>query len=80
MNEITWRETEIIIQMWRDRAKEFGYKSGTQTYAKYEVEFFVGAMAMLLASNRTYPSIWNEIIQCGRSLSQTLLPNKEERP
>lgn len=57
-----------------------GYKKETKTYSKMEIEFFVGAFAMLAASNRTYPPIWNIIIMSGRSLSETLIPDNGTKP
>lgn len=54
-----------------------GYKKGTKTYAKFEIEFFVGALSMLSALGRSYPSYWIILIISGRSLSETLCPEKE---
>ncbi len=56
-----------------------GYKLGTKTCAKFEIEFFVGAFSMLAAFGRTYPAFWNIIIMSGRSLSETLCPDKTEQ-
>ena len=55
-----------------------GYKPGTKTCAKFEIEFFVGAFSMLAALGRTYPAFWNIIIMSGRSLSETLCPDKQQ--
>jgi hypothetical protein len=77
MTEITRPETEALVQSWHARVTALGYKKGTKTYAKFEIEFFVGAFSLLAALGRTYPSFWNLIIMSGRSLSETLCPDKE---
>ena len=77
MTEITRAETEALVQSWKNRVKALGYKKGTKTCAKLEIEFFVGAFSMLAALGRSYPHIWNIIIMSGRSLSETLCPDKE---
>jgi hypothetical protein len=77
MTEITRQETEALVQSWKNRVKALGYKKATKTYAKFEIEFFVGAFSMLAALGRTYPHLWNTIIMSGRSLSETLCPDKE---
>jgi hypothetical protein len=76
MTEITRQETEALVQSWKNRVSTLGYKRGTKTYAKFEIEFFVGAFSLLAALGRTYPQFWN-IIMSGRSLSETLCPDKE---
>jgi hypothetical protein len=77
MIEITRQETEALVQSWNNRVSTLGYKKGTKTYAKFEIEFFVGAFSLLAALGRTYPHFWNIIIMSGRSLSETLCPDKE---
>jgi hypothetical protein len=77
MTEITRPETGALVQSWKNRVKALGYKKGTKTYAKLEIEFFVGAFSMLAALGRSYPEIWNIIIMSGRSLSETLCPDQE---
>jgi len=77
MTEITRQETEALVQSWKNRVEALGYKKGTKTCAKLEIEFFVGAFSMLAALGRSYPPIWNIIIMSGRSLSETLRPDKE---
>ena len=77
MTEITRPETEALVQSWKSRVETLGYKKGTKTYAKLEIEFFVGAFSMLAALGRSYPHIWNIIIMSGRSLSETRCPDKE---
>jgi hypothetical protein len=77
MIEITRQETEALVQSWKNRVTVLGYKKGTKTYAKFEIEFFVGAFSMLAALGRTYPHVWNIVIMSGRSLSETLYPDKE---
>jgi hypothetical protein len=77
MTEITRQETEALVQTWKDRAEALSYRKGSKECAKLEAEFFVGAFAMLAALGRSYPSFWNIIIMSGRSLSQTLCPDKE---
>ena len=77
MTEITRPETEALVQSWKNRVEALGYKKGTKTYAKLEIEFFVGAFSMLAALGRSYPEIWNIIIMSGRSLSETLCPDQE---
>jgi hypothetical protein len=78
MNEITRQETEALVQTWRNRVDAMSYKPGTKTCATLEIEFFVGAFAMLAALGRTYPPMWNVIIMSGRSLSEMLCPSKKE--
>ena len=77
MTEITRPETEALVQSWKNRVEALGYKKGTKTYAKFEIEFFVGALSMLSALGRSYPSYWIILIISGRSLSETLCPDKE---
>jgi len=77
MTEITRQETKVLVQSWKNRAQSQGYKKGTKTYAKLEVEFFVGAIATFLALGRSHPALWELLIQSGRSISETLLPDKE---
>ena len=77
MTEITRQETETLVQSWKNREEAMGYKKGTKTYAKLEIEFFVGAFSMLAALGRSYPSFWNIIIMSGRSLSESFCPDKE---
>ncbi len=74
-NSITGSETEALIQVWRDRAQTQGYVKGHKRYADMEVEFFVGAMAMLAASGRSHPPFWYVLIMSGRSLADTLCPS-----
>jgi hypothetical protein len=74
MITITCQETEALVQSWNDRAAALGYRKNTRTYAKSEMEFFVGAFCALAALGRTYPPIWNSIMMSGRSLSATLCP------
>ena len=71
MTEITRQETEALVEAWRNRAQALGYKPGTKTYAKLEIEFFVGAIAMLFALGRSHPPVWELLIQSGRSISET---------
>ncbi len=78
MTEITRQETHALVQSWKSRVKALSYQPGTKTYAKLEVEFFVGALSMLAALGRSYPHFWNIIIMSGRSLSQTLCPDQEK--
>jgi hypothetical protein len=80
MSEITHQETEALVQSWKNRAQAQGYKPGTKTYAKLEIEFFVGAIATLLALGRSFPPIWELLIRSGRSLSATLCPDTKEQP
>ena len=80
MSQITFQETEALVKAWRNRAQALGYKPGTKTYAKLEVEFFVGAIAMLLALGRTHPPVWELLIMSGRSISATLDPEKPDEP
>jgi hypothetical protein len=79
MNEITRQETEALVQSWRNRVDAMAYKRGTKTYTKFETEFFVGAFSLLAAQGRTYPAVWNIIIMSGRSLSETLCPDKPDQ-
>ncbi len=51
-----------------------GQRPGTATYAKLELEFFVGVIATLLALGRSFPPAWEIVIRSGRSLSATLRP------
>jgi hypothetical protein len=75
MSEITPQEIDSIIQAWRNRAETQGYRPGTSTYAKLELEFFVGVIATLLALGRSFPPAWEIVIRSGRSLSATLRPS-----
>jgi hypothetical protein len=80
MSEITRQEIEVLAQSWKNRAQGQGYKPGTKTYAKLEVEFFLGAIATLLALGRSYPPIWELLIRSGRSISETFSPDKVNPP
>ena len=80
MTEITRQETEALVQSWKNRAQAQGYRPGTKTYAKLEVEFFVGAIATLLALGRSFPPRWELLIRSGRSLSATLCPDRKDEP
>lgn len=80
MTEITRQEIEVLAQSWKNRAQGQGYKPGTKTYDKLEVEFFVGAIAALLALGRSYPPIWELLIRSGRSISETYCPDKMDQP
>jgi hypothetical protein len=80
MTEITRQETEALVQAWKNRAQAQGYKPGTKTHAKLEIEFFVGAIATLLALGRSHPPIWELLIRSGRSLSATLCPDNPIAP
>jgi hypothetical protein len=77
MIEITRQQIDTLVQSWKNRAQAQGYKKGTKTYAKLEVEFFVGAIATLLALGRSHPPVWELLIQSGRSISETYCPEKE---
>ena len=79
MSEITRQETDALVQSWKNRAQAQGYKPGTKTYAKLEVEFFVGAIATLLALGRSHPPVWELLIQSGRSISETYSPDKKDQ-
>jgi hypothetical protein len=74
MSRITSQETEAIVQAWQNRAKAQGYKPGTKTYAKLELEYFVGAIVTLRALGRSHPDIWDLLMLSGRSISATLCP------
>ena len=80
MIEITRQEINILVQSWKNRAEAQDYKKGTKTYAKLEVEFFIGAIATLLALGRSHPPIWELLIQSGRSISETYCPDKKDQP
>jgi hypothetical protein len=80
MTEITRQETESLVQAWKNRAQAQGYKPGTKTYAKLEVEFFVGAIATLLALGRSHPPVWELLIRSGRSISETYCPDEKDQP
>ena len=79
MIEITRPEINALVQSWKNRAQTLGYKRGTKTYAKLEVEFFVGAIATLLALGRSHPPGWELLIQSGRSISETYCPDKNDQ-
>lgn len=54
MDRTFTREQQAAVeQAFRDRAKAQGWKPGTKTYLKQELEFIVGAMTVL---NVIYPS------------------------
>jgi len=80
MNQITRQEIETLVRSWKNRAQAQGYKKGTKTYAKLEVEFFVGAIATLLALGRSHPPVWELLIQSGRSIAETCCPDKKDQP
>lgn len=71
MTPITRPEIDALVLSWKNRAEGMEYKPGTKTYAKMEAEFFVGAIAALLALGRSHPSAWELLILSGRSISQT---------
>jgi hypothetical protein len=71
MTLITSSEIAALILSWKNRAEAVGYKPGTKTYAKMEAEFFVGAIATLLALGRSHPPVWELLILSGRSISET---------
>ena len=50
---ISEKAKKQIEAVWLGRAKQQGYKPGTKTYVKQEMEFFTGAMA---AINALFPS------------------------
>jgi hypothetical protein len=77
MNVITRQEIEALVQSWKNRAQAQGYKKGTKTYSKLEVEFFVGAIATLLALGSSHPPIWEILIMSGRSISETYSPDTD---
>jgi hypothetical protein len=77
MTEITRQENNSIVQSWKNRAQAQGYKKGTKTYAKLEVEFFVGAIATLFALGRSHPPVWELLIQSGCSISETYCLDKK---
>jgi hypothetical protein len=79
MSPITQPEVEAIVHTWRTRAEGQGYKPGTATYAKLELEFFVGVIATLLALGRSFPPVWEILIRSGRSLSATLCPQQPSK-
>ncbi len=58
MSQITLEETKALAQAWKNRAQAQGYKKGSRTHSKMEVEFFVGAIATLLTLKRAYPPVW----------------------
>ena len=74
MKQITRQEIVALVQLWRERAEEQGYRKGSREYARYEIEFFIGAMAMLVVLGNEYPMAWAVVIQSGRSVSDTLNP------
>jgi hypothetical protein len=71
MNLITHPEIDALVRSWKNRAEGMDYKPGTKTYAKMEAEFFVGAIATLLALGRSHPPAWELLILSDRSLSKT---------
>ena len=77
MSEITLQQTKALAQAWKHRAKAQDYKKGTRTYAKLEIEFFSGVIAAVLTLGRTYPDVWELLVQSGRSISETYLPDAE---
>ena len=80
MNKITREETEALVQTWRNRVDAMSYKPGSKTCATLEIEFFVGAFAMLAALGRNYPPMWN-VIHHERTLSfRYPLPASEGKP
>ena len=79
MNQITRQEIETLVRSWKNRAQAQGYKKGTKTYAKLEVEFFVGAIATLLALGRSHSPVWELLIQSGRSIAETYCPDKKDQ-
>jgi hypothetical protein len=77
MSQITLQQTKTLAQAWKNRAEAQGYKKGTRTHAKLEVEFFAGVIATMLTLGRTHPQVWELLIQSGRSISETYLPDEE---
>jgi hypothetical protein len=80
MSLITSSETESLIRAWTSRAVAQGYKPNPKTYAKLELEFFLGAMTTLRALGRSYPPVWELILMSGRSLSATVRPMPSAQP
>jgi len=80
MNEITRPEIDALVHSWKNRAEGQGYKPGSKTYATREVEFFVGAIATLLAVGRSHPPVWELLIRSGRSISATYSPAISTNP
>ena len=77
MSEITLQQTKALAQAWKHRANAQGYKKGTRTHAKLEIEFFAGVIAAVLTLGRTHPQVWELLAQSGRSISETYLPDAE---
>ncbi|MEI9999069.1 MAG: hypothetical protein WDO13_07815 [Verrucomicrobiota bacterium] len=80
MTPITPSEITALVLSWKNRAEALGYKPGTKAYAKLEAEFFVGAMATLLALGRSHPPVWELLVLSGRSISETYSSAKEDAP
>jgi len=80
MTPLTRPEIDALVLSWKNRAEGMDYKPDTKTYAKMEAEFFIGAMAALLALGRSHPPLWELLILSGRSISQTCAKQTESSP
>jgi len=67
MGHITKEMQDNVERQWVARAANAGLKAGTKKYRELEVEFFVGAMAGLVAAGFEKPVWWTVAIMSGRS-------------
>jgi hypothetical protein len=61
-----------VENQFKSRAKEMGYKPGTVKYQKAELEFFVGAMAAMVAIDGDSTNLdpkWAIMLMSGRSIT-----------
>jgi hypothetical protein len=77
MSQINLEESKALAQAWKNRAQALGYKKGSRTHSKMEAEFFIGAIATRQTFGRAHPPVWELLIQCGRSISETYLPDEK---
>lgn len=76
MNVTQEMKAEIEAQ-WNARAIMQHYQPGTETYAKYEMEFFVGAITALVALGWDAPPVWVINGMSGRPIAQVKEKHRE---
>lgn len=66
----TGDQLKIVEKLWEERAASMGYKKGTKKYDHMEVEFFVGAMAMIqtIYGEQATPAKWYLMLMSGRNI------------
>lgn len=55
-----------LANIWKERSDEHGWKPGTKTHAKMQLEFFIGAFAAAETVGIDFPSTALMLIAVGR--------------